>query len=91
MKSQVFITGATGKVGRNLVRELEQAGLRIRAGIHTPCESCGFSEDVEEVPFDFEDAQSIRAALQDAETLSLLTPPDARQVDWAIRTIDLAK
>jgi uncharacterized protein YbjT (DUF2867 family) len=31
------------------------------------------------------------AALQDIDTLVLLTPPDARQVDWAVRTIDLAQ
>ena len=45
----------------------------------------------EVVPFDFDERDSIVAALDGIEILVLITPPDRRQVDWAIKTIDIAK
>ena len=92
MSPRILVTGATGKVGRHLVQQLSQAGQTVRAGAHSP-HKAGLlaAPGVEVVPFDFDDDASLRAALQGIETLVLITPPDARQVDWAIRTLDLAK
>jgi uncharacterized protein YbjT (DUF2867 family) len=92
MNSKVLVTGATGKVGRALVNKLEEVGVSVRAGLHSQWKTCGFENpDTELVPFDFEDTETIRAAVQGVHTVVLLTPADSRQVDWAIRTIDHAK
>lgn len=92
MNAKILITGATGKVGRHLVRELQDRGRSLRAGVHSP-EKAAFiaGRDTESVSLDFDRPETIAAALDGVDTVALLTPPDARQVDWAIRTIDLAQ
>lgn len=92
MKPRILITGATGKVGRSLVAELSAAGIPHRAAVHSPQKGGPLrGPNTQTVRFDFDDDESICTALEDIETLVLITPPSDRQVDWATRTIDLAK
>jgi len=92
MSKNVFITGATGKVGSELVAALEGSRLSVRAAVHSVGNASSLRKSgVEYIPFDFDATDSIASALKDIDTLVLITPPDSRQVDWAIRTIDQAK
>lgn len=92
MKHRILITGATGKVGRHLTRILTAADRPVRAAVHTPAHAADLAgTGAELVHFDFEHANLVSDALKEVHTVVLLTPPDARQVDWATETIDRAK
>jgi uncharacterized protein YbjT (DUF2867 family) len=92
MASGILITGATGGIGRNLVRILSEKGITVRAGIHTESKSNRVKyPQVEMVKLNFEDITSIDFSLQGIKTLFLLTPIAREQVEYARRMIDRAK
>lgn len=88
----ILLTGATGQVGRELVRELTTARAPFRALVR----SAGKAETIrsaggEAVVGDFGDAAALRTALAGAEKLFLLSPasPDLPSVEG--RIVDAAK
>ena len=60
----IAITGATGFVGRNIVRELHDRGWRLRALVRRPAPE--MANDIEQVPGSMEDAASLSALVCDA-------------------------
>src|SRR5512144_1839810 len=60
----IAITGATGFVGRNIVRELRDRGWRLRALMRRPAPE--MANDIEQVPGSMEDAASLSALVCDA-------------------------
>jgi len=64
----ILVTGATGKVGRELVRELKAAGVPFRVGVRHP-ESHGEGA----VLFDFDRPETFPTALAGVDRLFLLT------------------
>jgi uncharacterized protein YbjT (DUF2867 family) len=64
----ILVTGATGKIGRELVRELKAAGAPFRVGVRNP-ESHGEGA----VLFDFDRQETFPAALAGVDRLFLLT------------------
>jgi uncharacterized protein YbjT (DUF2867 family) len=64
----ILVTGATGKVGRELVRELEAAGAPFRVGARSP-ESAPRGA----VLFDYDRPETFRPALAGIDRLFLLT------------------
>lgn len=72
----VFVAGASGNVGRRLVKTLAEAGCAVRAGCRdvASCkEKVGSLGDVEElvsyVPFDVTESPRLEAAIGDAEVV----------------------
>jgi dihydroflavonol-4-reductase len=65
----IAVTGASGHVGANLVRELLRRGQRVRALVHTPDPPSLRGLDVEQVPGDVRDLPSLRRAFAGAEVL----------------------
>jgi uncharacterized protein YbjT (DUF2867 family) len=65
----IVVTGATGKVGRELTRELRNIGAPFRVGSRAP----GSAEGAETVLFDFDRPETFAPALAGAEKLFLLT------------------
>ncbi|MEV0598748.1 NAD(P)H-binding protein [Streptomyces sp. NPDC050315] len=59
----ILVTGATGNVGRNLVRELLDAGEKVRALTRDPATSA-LPDGVETVPGDLTRPETLPAALQ---------------------------
>jgi uncharacterized protein YbjT (DUF2867 family) len=91
MASKVLVTGATGGVGRNLVRILAEKGVSVRAGFHTESKSHRVAyPQVELVKLNFADITSIDFSLHEITTLFLLTPIAREQVEYARRMIDRA-
>lgn len=72
-----LITGATGNIGKNILKALEQpAWAAVR---HV--EEANFSPKMEPVIFDFLDLEKSRPALEAADGLFLLRPPQLADID----------
>jgi uncharacterized protein YbjT (DUF2867 family) len=92
MTAAILVTGATGTVGRNVVKDLVRRGFDVRAGVHTPDKYEYIRmTGVEEERLDFTDNATIDRALQGITTLFLITPIAREQVEFARRMIDRAR
>lgn len=73
--SSVLVTGATGNVGREVVRALRARGVAVKAADRDPRRVRAlFEHDVEPVTFDFRD-RSTFSCVDGADALFLLRPP----------------
>jgi uncharacterized protein YbjT (DUF2867 family) len=79
----LLITGATGNVGRAVIRHLQkkEGSFKILAGLRN-IQKLPFKDErnVEPIHFDFGDRDSITNALRQAEILFLLRPPQLADV-----------
>ncbi|MGX2997652.1 SDR family oxidoreductase [Streptomyces sp. JNUCC 64] len=71
-----LVTGATGTVGRRVVRELAERGVRSRALTRDPRGAAGFPADVEVVTGDLARPEGLTAALDGVERMVLFPYPD---------------
>src|SRR5215212_4744338 len=89
--STILVTGATGTVGREVVRQLAAAGERPRLLLHDAAAAPDRSVDpVESVRGDLNRPQSIEAALTGVDRLFLLTRQSCRQPDQERTVIQAA-
>jgi uncharacterized protein YbjT (DUF2867 family) len=87
MSNSIFVTGASGNIGRALVQQLKADGAQIIAG-----SSSGKSTDgVSSRHVDFEDAASLQAAFIGVDTLFLLLPLVSNKLTLAKNAIAAAK
>ena len=88
----ILITGATGTNGRELIQQLTTRGERVRALVRNPAKSQELAfAGVEVVAGDFDQPESLAAALAGVDRAFLLTPVDARMVKWQTTFIAAAK
>jgi uncharacterized protein YbjT (DUF2867 family) len=82
MSETIFVTGAAGTTGSELVRLLSDHGVDVRAGVHTPSDAPDFGEGVEVIAIDFDDRESLAAAFDGCSKLYLVTPfiPDPERL-----------
>jgi uncharacterized protein YbjT (DUF2867 family) len=90
---RILVTGATGKVGRELVPLLVEAGVEVKAATRDPVSARShFGSAVEVVELDYRRTETYDAALQWADRVFLMPPPfdpDALEaigpfLDWAV-------
>jgi uncharacterized protein YbjT (DUF2867 family) len=92
MNKPILVTGATGTIGREVVRHLSKKNAAVRAGVRDAGKArAQFGESVELTSFDFEDAASYPVALQGVEKLFILPPLTPNQVEVTIALVDAAK
>jgi uncharacterized protein YbjT (DUF2867 family) len=75
----ILTTGATGNLGRAVVKSLSAKGFKVKATARNLAKAA-FPEDVETVRFDYQDPAIVDLALKGADGLFLLAPaldPDA--------------
>jgi uncharacterized protein YbjT (DUF2867 family) len=93
MSERILVTGATGKLGRELVRQLIARGEVVRAATRFPTRARQlFGAGLEVVEMDYEATETYDAAVQWVDRLFLMPPPfdpHAYQtivpfLDWAV-------
>ena len=67
-ETRIAVTGASGHIGNNLVRELLRRGHRVRAVVHAPSPSLR-GPDVETVVADVRHPETLRAAFRGIEVV----------------------
>jgi uncharacterized protein YbjT (DUF2867 family) len=88
----ILVTGATGKVGSELVRLLAEAGTPARALIHTPDKAAPIERlGLETALGDYEQPDTLDVAIKGCDQLFLLSPPTPRQPQQEQHVIDAAK
>ncbi|TVP57246.1 MAG: NAD-dependent epimerase/dehydratase family protein [Gemmatimonadales bacterium] len=92
---KILVTGATGKIGRELVPRLLEAGVEVKAGTRNPETGRAlFPPEVEVVELNYNRTETYDDALMWAERVFLMPPPfspDAYNtiapfLDWAVST-----
>jgi uncharacterized protein YbjT (DUF2867 family) len=69
----ILVTGATGKVGRQVVTQLHERGFGVRALVRDP-ETARLPDGVDLATGDLTDVDSVRSALQDVDAVFLVWP-----------------
>jgi uncharacterized protein YbjT (DUF2867 family) len=92
MVGTILVTGATGKVGREVIKQLVLSKAKVRAGIYNHArvdkiEVAGF----EQTDLDFMKPETIEAALNDVEKAFLVVPFRENMADMMKNFIDVAK
>jgi uncharacterized protein YbjT (DUF2867 family) len=92
MKKQILVTGATGNVGSELVRQLVAAGHEVRALVHNEAQASRLpSEKVKIVLGDYAKPATLDAALSGVDAVYALTPIAEAATAWMTAIIDAAK
>lgn len=86
----ILVTGATGTVGSEVVKQLVAAGERPRAFVRDPTRGQRLGSNVEQVLGDLERPETIAAALTDVDRVFLMTTQSQRQPEWERSVIEAA-
>jgi uncharacterized protein YbjT (DUF2867 family) len=70
----ILITGASGNVGREVVKQALSVGLKIRATFQSPAVAAKAPAGLEGVIMDYGEPETIRAALHGVEKILLVLP-----------------
>lgn len=87
---KILVTGASGNVGGEVVRNLHSRGAQVRALVRKP-ESVSFPAAVEVVSGDLTDPDSVRAALKGIDRLFLLNAVVPDELTQALTTYGIAR
>lgn len=90
----ILVTGATGKVGTELIKELSTTGAIFRAGVHSnkSADKLGTNlSKAELVEIDYDKPETLRRACEGVGKIFLLTPDSPRAVDLAYNLVKEAK
>jgi uncharacterized protein YbjT (DUF2867 family) len=71
----ILITGASGNVGREVVKQALAVGLKIRAAFQSPAVAAKAPAGLEGVIMDYAKPETIRPALQGVDKIFLVGPP----------------
>jgi uncharacterized protein YbjT (DUF2867 family) len=86
----ILVTGATGRVGRQVVQQLVKRGADVRVLVRDPSKA-SFPAGVEVVQGDLLDIDALRAAFTGVNTLFLLNAVAADEFTQALITLNIAR
>lgn len=84
----ILITGASGNVGRNVLKQAVSAGLHVRAAYQSPA-NVNVPASAEAVRVDFNEPESLEAALSGVEKIFLVGPPTQHLVPLERKAADV--
>jgi len=71
----ILVTGASGNVGKEVLKQISQTGIRVRATFQSPSSGASAPSGVEIAIMDYNKPETIRAALKGVERVFLVGPP----------------
>jgi len=87
----ILITGATGRTGSHVARELAARGLAVRALVRNPTKAAALAAaGVELVTGDAGDAESVRAAMRGVNKVAVIFPNGEQQLALEKQVVDVA-
>lgn len=86
----ILVTGATGRVGRNVVQQLVKRGAEVRVLSRNPSKA-SFPAGVQVAKGDLLDIESLRTALSGVKALFLLNAVTGDEFTQAIITLNIAR
>src|SRR5690242_16481446 len=88
----ILVTGATGRVGGEVVRQLVAAGVEVRAFVRSgPAAASKLPAGVEIAQGDFEHPETLSAAMQGIEKVYLLVPGTPQMPAQEAAALEAAK
>lgn len=92
MSKKILVTGATGTVGNEVVRQLAAAGHQVRAFVHSEASAKGLpTQNVELVLGDYAQTDTLEAAMRGVDAVYALTPVAQAATQWMLNIIDAAR
>ena len=74
----ILITGASGNVGKEVLKQIAQTGVEVRAAFQSVSKAAGIPAGVEMVSLDYNRAETLQAALKGVDRVFLVGPPNAQ-------------
>src|SRR6516164_5700872 len=71
----ILITGASGNVGKEVLKQITQTGVEVRAAFQSVSKAAGAPSGVEIVAADYNQPETLRTALKAVERVFLVGPP----------------
>lgn len=87
----ILITGASGNVGREVLKQVTQTGVRVRAAYQSVSKAAAAPSGVDLVTMDYNDPATVRAALKDVDRVFLVGPPSSNLVSLERKAVDEIK
>ena len=92
-QSTILVTGATGTVGSEVVKQLASSGQRIKAAVRTQNKADKFKENkaIDIVSIDYNKPETITDALRHVDRVFLLSPPSPHMAEVSSILVSEAK
>ena len=92
MSKKILVTGASGNVGSELVRQLSAAGHQVRAFVHNEASAKSLPAQNVELAFgDYAKPETLDAAMRGVDAVYALTPVHEHATAWMLNIIDAAQ
>jgi uncharacterized protein YbjT (DUF2867 family) len=87
----ILITGASGNVGREVLKQIAQTGVQVRAAYQSVSKAAAAPSGVQLVTMDYNEPATVRAALKDVERVFLVGPPTSNIAALERKALDEIK
>jgi uncharacterized protein YbjT (DUF2867 family) len=87
----ILITGASGNVGKEVLKQIAQAGVPIRAAFQSVGKAATAPSGVEIVTMDYNQPETLQAALKGIDRVFLIGPPTDQLVAVERKAVDAVK
>jgi uncharacterized protein YbjT (DUF2867 family) len=87
----ILITGASGNVGKEVLKQITQAGVEVRAAFQSATKGALAPSGVEIVIADYNQPDTLRAALKGVDRVFLVGPPTAQLPALERKAIEVIK
>jgi uncharacterized protein YbjT (DUF2867 family) len=94
MNETILVTGATGTVGSEVVKQLSRdaSSYNIKAGVHSIENAKGYNNmRVKAVQIDYDKQEGLETAFKDVDKLFLLTHPSSKSAEHESNLVNQAK